>query len=158
MQDAAFEVELNILAAERLEGDAERRREGGESSSSYDPEIDELARMIEFLTSEVSKLKAEQNSEVAGAHCSISFATPNPYRGANEHLQILQRNNVTNEDKRVKTLCQNIVTEEEQLEEEEVHGLEGAPFLTRAAYEKALSRGTTCQFDVPAEQQAYQQW
>ena len=46
---------------------------------------------------------------------------------------------------------------EELFEEEEVHVLEGDPFLTRAAYEEALSRGTACQFVVPAEQQAYQQ-
>jgi len=50
--------------------------------------------------------------------------------------------------------------EEQSEEEEEVHGLEdkvSAPFLTRAAYEKAISRGTTRKFVVPAEQQAYQQ-
>lgn len=49
--------------------------------------------------------------------------------------------------------------EEEQPEEEEVHGLEdkgSAPFLTRAAYEEALSKGTAHQFVVPAEQQAHQ--
>jgi len=34
MQIVAFEVESNIIAAERLEGDAERRSQGGESSSS----------------------------------------------------------------------------------------------------------------------------
>jgi len=59
MKNAAFEVEANIIAADRLEGDDERRRQGGESSSSYDSKIGELARMIEFLASEVSKLKAE---------------------------------------------------------------------------------------------------
>ena len=65
MQNAAFEVEANIIAAERLEGDAERRRHGVETSSSSDPQIDKLARMIELLASEVSKLKAEQYSEEA---------------------------------------------------------------------------------------------
>jgi len=48
--------------------------------------------------------------------------------------------------------------EEEQPEEEEkVHGLEGAPVLTRAAYEKALSRGTARELVVAVEQQAEQQ-
>ena len=65
MKNAAFEVEANIIAAERLECDAERRRRGVESSSSSDPQIDKLARMIELLASEVSKLKAEQYSEEA---------------------------------------------------------------------------------------------
>ena len=76
-------------------------------------------------------------------------------------MQILQRNKDANEDKRVKTLFQNIVMEEEQYEEEEeVHGLEdkgSAPFLTRAAYERSLSIGIAHQFVVPAEQQANQQ-
>jgi len=45
-------------------------------------------------------------------------------------------------------------------EEEEVHGLEdkgSAPFLTRDAYEEALSRGTACEFVVAIEKQAHQQ-
>jgi len=156
IQAAAFEVEANIIAAERLEGDAERRRQGEKSSSSYDPEIDELARMIEFLAFEVSKLKAEQHFDEAGAHCDFSLPNPNPYRETHEHLQILQRNKITNEDKGVKPLLQNIVMEEVQ-HEEEVHVLEGAPFLTRAAYEKAISKGTAQQFVVAAEQQVDQQ-
>ena len=74
-------------------------------------------------------------------------------------MQILKINKDANEDKRVKTLFQNIVMEEEQYEEEdEVHGWEDkgiSPFLTQAAYEEALSRGTACQFFIPAEQQTY---
>lgn len=151
MQNGTFKVEANIIVVERLEGDAERRRQGGESSSSSKLEIDELARMIEFQASEVSKLKAEQNSKETGAHCSISFPTPNPCRGTHEHLQILQRNKVTNEVKGVKTLLQNSTMEKEQPEEEEeAHGMEGAPYL-RVAYKKSLSRGTAGQFVVAAE-------
>jgi len=59
MQDAAFEVESNIMAAKRLEGDAERRRQGGEYSSSSDLKINKMARMIKLLASKVSKLKAD---------------------------------------------------------------------------------------------------
>jgi len=161
MQDVAFEVESNILVAERLEGDAERRRQRGESSSPYDFEIDKPARMIELLASEVSRLQAEKYSEEAGVPCDFCLPKPNPYRGAQKQLQILQRNQDANKYQRVKTLCQNIVMEEEQLdEEEEVHGLEdkgSAPFLTRAAYEKAISKGTAHEFVVAAEQQADQQ-
>lgn len=101
-----------MLQTERLEGDAERRSQGGESSSSYDPKIDELARMIEFLTFEVSKLKVDQHFEQAGAHCFFSFPTPNTYRGTHEQLHILQRNKVTNEDEGVRPILQNIVMEE----------------------------------------------
>jgi len=112
--------------------------------------------MIELLTSEVSKLKAEQYSEEAGTPCSFDLPKPKPYRRAHEHLHILQRNRGANKDQRVKTLLQNIVMEEVQHEAEEVHVLEGAPFLTRAAYEKAMCKGTACQFIVAAEQQANQ--
>jgi len=85
MQIAAFEVELNIIVVERLEGDAKRRCQGGESSSSYEPEIDELARMIEFLTSKVSKLKSKFSKE-SGVPCDFSLPKPNPHRETQEHL------------------------------------------------------------------------
>jgi len=45
--------------------------------------------------------------------------------------------------------------EEEQSEEEEVHGLEdkgNTLFLTRATYENSLSEGTACEFFVAIEQ------
>jgi len=47
------------MATERLEGNAERRRQRGESSSSSDLKIDKMARMIESLASKVSKLRVE---------------------------------------------------------------------------------------------------
>lgn len=152
MQDAAFEVESNILATERLEDDAECRSQGGKSSSSSEPEIDKLARMIKLLTSEVSKLKVEQYSKEAGAPCSISLLAPNLYKEANEHMQILQRKRDTNEDKGERPLLQNIVMKE-VYPEEEVSGLEGAPFLTRAAYEEALAKSIARQSVVATEQQ-----
>ena len=52
MQDATIEVESNILAAEKLKGRGERRKKKGEaSSSSVDPNIENMANMIESLTS-----------------------------------------------------------------------------------------------------------
>ena len=61
----------------------------------------------------------------------------------------------------VKTLFQTIVMEEElSEEEEEVHGLEdkgSAPFLTRAAYEESLSKGTAHEFVELVEKTADQQ-
>ena len=59
MQDAAFEVGSNIIAAERLEDNTESRRQGADSSSSSDPNIDILTKMIELLASEVSILETE---------------------------------------------------------------------------------------------------
>jgi len=46
---------------------------------------------------------------------------------------------------------------EEVRHEEKVHVLEGAPFLTRVTYEKAMSKGTAQQFFVVVEQQVGQQ-
>lgn len=117
--------------------------------------------MIEALAFEVSRLEAEQYSQEARSPCYFTLPKPSPYRGSQEQLQILQKGRDTNEDKRVKTIFQNTVMEEQQYEEEdEVHGLEdkgSAPFLTIAAYENELSKGTSHQFFVLVEQQAHQQ-
>lgn len=117
--------------------------------------------MIESLASEVSRLGVQQHSKGAGALNSFSLPNPILHRGAQEQLQILQRNKDANKDQRAKPLFQDLVMEEEHFEEEdEVHGMEdkdSAPFLTRATYENSLSKRTAQEFVVPAEQQAYQQ-
>ena len=61
MQDAALEVESNILASQKLKGNSDRRRPRNEaySSSSVDPKLDKMAKMLESLNSEISKLKIE---------------------------------------------------------------------------------------------------
>jgi len=86
MQDATFEVESNIITTERFGGDADRRRQEGELPSSLDLMIGKLARMIESLASEVSRLEAEQYSEEVRAPCSFTLPNPNPYKGAQEQL------------------------------------------------------------------------
>ena len=58
MQDATLEVESNIMAVEKLKGNVDRRRQRGKSSS-FDPKIDKMTKMIESLASEISKLKVE---------------------------------------------------------------------------------------------------
>jgi len=59
MQDVALEVESNIMATEKLKGNVDGRRQRGESSSSSDPKIDKMTKMIESLASEIFKLKVE---------------------------------------------------------------------------------------------------
>jgi len=59
MQDAALEVESNIMAVEKLKGNVDRRRQRGKYSSSSDPKIDKMTKMIESLAFEISKLKVE---------------------------------------------------------------------------------------------------
>ena len=88
MQDAALEVESNTMALEKLKGNADRRRQRDESSSSSDPKIDKMTKMIESLAFEISKLKVEQHT--GKGRVSDTFAprnpNPNPYRRTNEQL------------------------------------------------------------------------
>ena len=89
MQDAALEVESNIMAAKKLKGNVDRRRQRVEFSSSSDPEIDKMNNMIESLASEISKLKVEQNPGKGRVPNTFAPRNPNPYRRTNEQLQIL---------------------------------------------------------------------
>ena len=59
MQDAALEAESNIMAVEKLKGNVDRMRQRGEPSSSSDPKIYKMTKMIDPLTSKISKLKVE---------------------------------------------------------------------------------------------------
>ena len=51
--------------AEKIKSHTERRRQRGEASSSstssLEPKLDKMTRMIEPSTTEISKLKVEQN-------------------------------------------------------------------------------------------------
>ena len=58
-QDVALEVESNIMSTEKLKGNVDRRRQRGKSSSSSDPKIDKMTKMIKSLAFEISKLKVE---------------------------------------------------------------------------------------------------
>ena len=114
MKYAALEVESNIMATEKLKGNADRRRQRGEPSSSSNPKIDKMTKMIESLASEISKLKVEQHLGKGRVPNTFAPRNPNPYIRANEQLQILKRSKDANEDQRVKTPFQNLVMEEEQ--------------------------------------------
>jgi len=116
MQDTALEVESNIMAIEKLKGNVDRRRYGDEYSSSSDPKIDKITKMIKSLAFEIYKLKVEQHLWKWRVPNTFSPRNPNPYRRSNEQLQILQRSKDANEDQRVKTPFQNVVMEEEQFE------------------------------------------
>ena len=130
------------MATEKLKGNVDGRRQRGESSSSSDPKIDKMTKMIESLASEISKLKFKQHFGRRRVPNTFAPRNPNPYRRANEQLQVLQRSKDANEDQRVKTPFQNVVMEEEQFEEDdEIHCMEdkgSASFLTLATYEKSL--------------------
>jgi len=101
-----------------------------------------MIRMIESLATEIAKLKVEQNSGKIKLPNTFSPRNPNPFKRANEQLQIIQKGKETNEDQRVKAHFQNVVMEEEQIEDEdEIHYMEdkgSAAFLTMATYEEYL--------------------
>jgi hypothetical protein len=65
MQDAALEVESNVLVVDRLRSKADRDRGRGRSeastsgsSTSY-PQVDELTKMVKSLSAEMEKMKFE---------------------------------------------------------------------------------------------------
>jgi ribonuclease HI len=151
MQDAALEVESNITASQKLKGRAERKKPAAESSSSSSNiQMEKMAKMLDTLTSEMSKLKV-QNQTPARAKEPSNLAPRNPnalpYRRNNPQTQILQRGRNPNEDQRIRVPLQNVVMDEEQVEEqEEVEGdihcvgdETGTSYLTQQDYEQSLT-------------------
>jgi hypothetical protein len=66
MQDAAIEVEYNILVVDKLKSknDRERKKKKEElpssSNSSSDSKMNEMAKILKNLTFEMERLKIEQ--------------------------------------------------------------------------------------------------
>jgi hypothetical protein len=153
MQDAALEVESNILASQKRKGESDRRRSKNEASSSShaDPKLDKMAKMLESLTSEISKLKIENKQPVKGRSTYDPAGrnpnlNPNSFRRNNQPTQILQREKNSNEDQRIKVPLQNVVMDDDNGEDQEdgegdIHcvGEEtGKSYLTQQDYEKSL--------------------
>jgi len=147
MQEAALEVESNIMAAKKLKSQVDRRRLRGEASSSStstsETKLDKITKMIESLADEISKLKVEQTSGKTRQQSTFAPRNPNPFKKANEQLQIMQRGEEAKEDHKVKAPFQNAVMEGQQFEEDEdeIHCMEdkgNATFLTLAEYEESL--------------------
>jgi hypothetical protein len=153
MQDAALEVESNILASQKWKGDSDRRRPKNEASTSsnVDPKLDKMAKMLESLTSEISKLKIENKQPVKGRGTYDSAGinpnqNPNNFRRNNQPTQILQRENNPTEDQRIKVPLQNVVMDEDNGEDQEsgegdIHCVgekTGKYYLTQQDYEESL--------------------
>jgi len=147
MQEAALEVESNIMAEEKLKCQVDRRRLKGEASSSHastsEPKLDKMTKMIESLATEISKLKVEYALGKTRLQNKFAPRNPNPFRKANEHLQIMQRGEEIKEDHKVKAPFQNAVMEGEQFDEDEdeIHCMEdngSVVFLALAEYEQSL--------------------
>jgi ribonuclease HI len=151
MQDAAVEVESNILAVNRLRNAGDRntsknRPEASSSSSSPLPhQTDETARAIKSLAAKMERWELEgkpmyrnpQNTDNRG------FRRP-----ANNMPQVFPREQrgKDREDQRVQTPLQNNLVDHEEREEidefgPEIHCIEETPpfpHLTQSAYEESL--------------------
>jgi hypothetical protein len=153
MQDVSLEVESNILASQKRKGYFDRRRPKNEasSSSSVDPKLDKMAKMLESLTSEISNLKIENKQHVKGRGTYDSAGrnlnqNPNNFRRNNQPTQILQREKNPTEDQRINVPLQNFVMDEDDGEDQEggegnIHcvGEEtGKSYLTQQDYEESL--------------------
>jgi hypothetical protein len=151
MQDAALEVESNVLAVDRLRSKADRDRGRGRSeastsgSSASHPQVDELTKMVKSLSAEMEKMKFEGKQgykNVPNVDSRGNFRRPN-----NHAPQIMlreQRDRDRNDQKIQTPLQNNLVIDEEREEEEldpEIHCIgDTSPFphLTQSAYEESL--------------------
>ena len=90
MQDAALEVESNILASNRLKKetaqqiyDRKGKKEatpGGSASLSTEGKIDEMAKLVNILTAKLNKLELEKNSSKPFQEGEISPNNQNQFR------------------------------------------------------------------------------
>ena len=146
MQDAALEVESNILASQEVKGKIDMKKKPADpiGASSSENKIEKMKKLLDNLTAEGQIL-------VRGKGPS-DFAPRNPnfvpYRRGNPPVQILRRERNQGEDQRIRAPFQNVVLEEEiEFIEEEgeaednIHCMEDEvdySFLTQVEYEEAL--------------------
>jgi uncharacterized small protein (DUF1192 family) len=158
MQDAAVEVESNILAADRLRNQPDTNRRKGKSEVSVsgsntsglsvsDPPVNELTQLLSVLKEEMERLKTErkqmkgpQNTENRGGFRRPNNFAPPTMRKEKERDR---------DDQRIQAPFQNnFVADEEEAEtgepEPKIHSLEVIPpfpHLTKSAYEESLMNG-----------------
>ena len=118
MQDVALEVESNIVASQKVEGKMDRKKQPTDplGASSSENKIEKMAKMLDSLIAEMSRLKDRGEIPVRGKGPN-DFAPRNtnfvPYRRNNPPAHILQRNRNQAEDQRIRAPFQNVVLEEE---------------------------------------------
>jgi hypothetical protein len=147
MQDVAIEVESNILDTDRLrnKADTDRRKGKSEASTSSSlvshPQVDELTKMMKFLSEEMERLNVERNQMYKGPQSTENkggFRRPNNISPPTMHKE----RGRDREDQRIQAPFQNnLVVDEEKREtvelDPEIHFLEYTPpfpHLTQTAY------------------------
>ena len=116
MQDAALEVESNILASQKLKGKIDRKKQPIDYSGALalEKKIDKMTKLLDNLIVEMSKLKYQGHLPMRGKGPSdFSPQNPNfvPYRRGNPPVQILRRERNQGEDQRIRAPFQNVVLE-----------------------------------------------
>jgi hypothetical protein len=156
MQDAAIEVESNMLAADRLRNQADTNRRKGKSEASVsgsntsglsvpDPQVNDLTQLLNVLKEEMERIKVERRQMYKGPQNTENkggFRRPNNFVPPTMHKE-KERDR---DDQRIQAPFQNnFVAEEEEAETDEpepkIHSLEvTSPFsyLTKSAYEESL--------------------
>jgi hypothetical protein len=151
MQDAAVEVESNILAVDRLRNAAGRnisknRPEASPSGSSPLPhQTNETARTLKSLASKIERLELEGKPMYRNPQNTDNRGFRRPNNNGPQAFPRQQREK-DREDQRIQTPLQNnLVTHEEGEEidkfDPEIHYVEEAPpfpHLTQSAYEKSM--------------------
>jgi hypothetical protein len=146
MQDAAIEVESNVLVADRLRNEADTgRRKGKSEASTSGPstphlQVDELTKMVKYLSAEMERMKVERRQAYKGPHSIKNkgvFRRPN-----NITSSMMQRDR---DDQKIQAPFQNnFVTEGGEEETDELHpkihcfgDTPPFPHLTQLAYEES---------------------
>jgi hypothetical protein len=119
MQDAALEVESNVLEIDRLRNKADRDRGRGRSeastfgSSASHPQVDELTKMVKSLSAEMEKMKFEGKQ---GYKAAQNVENKGNFRRPNNTPQILPRDprNRDRDDKKIQTPLQNNLVADEE--------------------------------------------
>jgi ribonuclease HI len=156
MQDAAIEVESNMLAADRLRNQADTNRRKGKSEASVsgsntsglsvpDPQVNDLTQLLSVLKEEMERLKTERKQMNRGPPSTENrggFRRPNNFTPPTMHKE----KDRDRDDQKIQAPFQNnFVTNEEGRQpdepEPEVHSVEvtsSFPHLTKSAYEESF--------------------
>jgi hypothetical protein len=151
MQDAAIEVESNILAADKLKSrnDRDRKKKKEElpssSNTTSNSKMDEMAKMLKTMTSEMERLKMEQKKPSSPAQ-EGGYRNQNQYRRPNNAPQILPRERKNQDDQKVLPPFQNNAVDEQEDEDDteydsvvHLNDSEASPMhVTQQDYEDAL--------------------
>jgi uncharacterized small protein (DUF1192 family) len=151
MQDAAIEVESNILVADRMKNKADTDKRKGKSealtSSPSLPhtQVDELTQMMKFLSEEMERLKVERKQLNKGPQSTENrggFKRPNNIAPPTMYRE----KGRDKDDQRIQApFKNNFVADEEEGETDKpkpkIHCLEATPpfpHLNQSSYEESL--------------------